>query len=411
MNKLSNSFRFLWTGQTAANIGDVLFIIGLMPLLYAVTGSAILMALVPFITTLSRFCSAFIAPVLFKYLSLKQILVFSQALKTITIITLLVFTLLYLNNSNLYIIYIFVGLLGFLDGWASPSSSALIPKIVKKEKLLKSNGWLESVSQFIEIATWPIGGIIVALTDTTSALVITSVLYTVSTLLLWCIYVPKPIYEQQLSPSLKSEAKRGWRIVLKRKDLWGITLSGIFISSSNIVWLASIMYVYVQESLKVTTTWWGYINSLLVLGLLLASLLTLLRPSQTEKAFKPILILTTLIMSISTLALSINTIPIIAVFLAFIYGFANQLKALLEVTYIQLKVNEEDLPYVYAAQEASYLLSFAISILLFSYLIDIINVQFVFLSAGILSFAGLITLVILRNNLQEFHVVRGEKVT
>ncbi|TMW70378.1 MFS transporter [Alteribacter natronophilus] len=365
-----------------------------MPLLYSLTGSALLMAAVPFVTTLSRFFSAFAAPVLFRFFHLKDILVWSQALKTVTIVTLFFFTLFYLDSANLYLVYMFVCLLGFLDGWASPSSSALIPEIVDRDKLMKSNSWLESISQTIEIAIWPLGALLVALTGTVSALVITAVLYTVSTLLLSRIYVHKPVFEEQSSPSIRSEAKRGWIFILRRKDVLAITLSGILISSANIIWLASIMYVYVEERLNVSAAWWGYMNSLLVTGLLAASLLTLVRYSTTEKAFKPLLLLMTLMMTLSTLALSVNTVPILAVVLAFTYGFANQLKALLEVTYTQMNVEQDELPYVYAAQEASYLLTFSISVLLFSYLIDVTSVQLVFFSAGMLSLIGFVLLLI-----------------
>ncbi|MDV2683025.1 hypothetical protein RYX56_01410 [Alkalihalophilus lindianensis] len=44
--KHSSSFRFLWLGQSFANLGDVLYIVALITLIYQLTGSATYMALI-----------------------------------------------------------------------------------------------------------------------------------------------------------------------------------------------------------------------------------------------------------------------------------------------------------------------------------------------------------------------------
>ncbi|QKS69775.1 MFS transporter [Paenalkalicoccus suaedae] len=372
-----------------------------MPLIYTLTGSAFFMALVPFITTLSRFLSAFLAPTLFRILHVKDIMVYSQLLKTITMILLVFFTLFWLTESNTPLLYVFVSLLGFLDGWASPSSSALIPKIVERDALLRSNSWMESVSQTVEIAVWPLGALLVATTSSTSALILTVILYCLSSFLIWKIVVPAPIYEEQELPSLMSEAKRGWRLLIRRKDLLALTVSGIFISSANIVWLASIMYVYVEQQLQVSEAWWGYMNALLVSGLLVASIVAFLAGARIERFFKALLFITASVMMLAILGLSLTTMPLMAVGLAFLYGCANQIKGLLEVTYIQKQSDEEDLPYIYAAQEAAYLLTFAMSVLGFSFFVDLVHVQVVMITASGFATVGLAVLVMFSRHINK----------
>ena len=402
MTYTKNAFKFLLVGKSAANIGDVLFIIALMPLIYEETGSTFLMALVPFLITGSRFISAFLAPLLFKRLTLKKIMVWAQSIKTVLLFCLVLY--LFFLFNNVLPVYAFISVIGLLDGTSSPASSALVPKIVSKEKLLKSNSWLESTSQFIEIAMWPLGAMLVAFSSSNMGMVISTILYLFSTVCYLCIKASLKIDKEASKRSasdFKDEVKKGWLFILRRKDIFCITITGILISSANIVWIASILLVYVEEVLNTGSVWWGYINSLLVFGLFLAGVLSIVFSKKTEKQFRRMLILSTLIMAISTLVLSINSFPIVAVICAFVYGFTNQLKALLEVTYLQINIDEDNLPYVYAAQEAAYLLTFAISVLLFSSIADIFGVVLVFALAGALLLIGFVFLIVFRENLLE----------
>ncbi|MCR1287057.1 hypothetical protein [Shouchella clausii] len=89
---LTNSFRFLWISQLFANIGGVFYIVGLIPLIHAVTGSAAAMALVPFLTMVSRFVSAMIAPLLLERMHLQPLLALSQFGKTFVLLLLACFS-------------------------------------------------------------------------------------------------------------------------------------------------------------------------------------------------------------------------------------------------------------------------------------------------------------------------------
>lgn len=87
MNK--SSFRFLWIGQSLANSGDVFYMVGLIAIIYELTGSVTYMAFVPFFITASRFVSGIIAPLIIERVSLKALLAYSQLGKTIAIIILI----------------------------------------------------------------------------------------------------------------------------------------------------------------------------------------------------------------------------------------------------------------------------------------------------------------------------------
>lgn len=58
----NKSFRYLWTGQALANCGDLFYVVGLMAIVHEITGSAMYMAMIPFVTTLARFISGALRP-------------------------------------------------------------------------------------------------------------------------------------------------------------------------------------------------------------------------------------------------------------------------------------------------------------------------------------------------------------
>ena len=59
-----HSFQKLWIGQLTANLGDTIYIVGLISFVYGVSDTATSLALIPFLTTLSRLVSSLIAPVI-----------------------------------------------------------------------------------------------------------------------------------------------------------------------------------------------------------------------------------------------------------------------------------------------------------------------------------------------------------
>lgn len=390
MEDRSLSFRYLWLGQALANIGDILIIVGLMPLLYQSTHSAFVMALVPVIKTLSSVFSASLSPFIFNLFNLKHTLILSQAVKTITSIFLFLFLYSQWYETHIWIIFIFICIIGFFDGWTGPASKAIIPKIVEKHLILKSNSWMESINQTIEVAIWSIGAILVSLVNIYLPFLITFILYTFSFFILFKLN----LYEDKVNVFQETQSKKeilfiGWNEIARRKDLKLLITVSLLITVADIIWLASFMYIYVEEVLGRGIEWWGYINSLLTGGILIASVIAYIKEYLLKVNFKLVLILTTLIMAVSTIVLSLNSLASIALICSFLYGVSSQLKGLLEVTYIQSNIDEDKLPYVYASQDVLNLLAFSIFTILLSIMIDFINVKVVFLIMGLLIFLSL----------------------
>lgn len=132
------SFRYLWIGQSFANIGDVLYMVSLITTVYQITSSVTYMALVPFMITTSRFVSGIIAPLIMEHIPLKVLLAYSQLGKTMIMLLLICTATL---SAHISLFFIFVALVAFLDGWATPARNALIPVYVEKSVLVRANSF------------------------------------------------------------------------------------------------------------------------------------------------------------------------------------------------------------------------------------------------------------------------------
>lgn len=78
----NKNFLFLLFGQSAANIGDTLYIISVISAIYNLTHSVIVSSLVPTIITCAMVIASFMSPLFTNKLKLNHILVSTQLIKT-----------------------------------------------------------------------------------------------------------------------------------------------------------------------------------------------------------------------------------------------------------------------------------------------------------------------------------------
>ncbi|MFE5429782.1 MFS transporter [Peribacillus simplex] len=152
----NTSFRCLWIGQAFANLGDIFYVVGLISLLYTITGSAFYLSLLPFTTTIFRFFSSLLAPLVIDRFPLKRILVQSQWWKTILLVCLGIYITNFNHGFSVAVIF-FIALISLLDGVTAPVSAALVPQLVPKDERMKANGFLNVITQTIFVAGGPLG--------------------------------------------------------------------------------------------------------------------------------------------------------------------------------------------------------------------------------------------------------------
>ncbi|MGE7926854.1 MFS transporter [Lysinibacillus xylanilyticus] len=377
---MKKSFHFLWVSQLLANLGDVFYIVGLISILYKLSESPFYLALLPLLSMVGRMISSSIAPIWLNRYPLKTLLLISQALKTLLLLILALFSL---YTLSLLFIFIIIFMVAFLDGFAQPASSALIPRIVDKAKLLRANGILSMINESTQLGGWALGGILVAVTNGEIVIWITLILFIFSTIFIMLIIDHTP-FERITNTSKKHELSEGFKVIWENRSFRTIHVMIVFESIANVVWVAAIMYIFVADVLKVSEAWWGYINTSFFGGLVIGGFICTKFERILEKKLRNFVLISSFAVSIIMLLFGLNHFAFLALILSFLFGVFEQIKGVLLRTWIQSKATEKTLPKIYSAQGVLNALLFGLSTLFAGLLADSFSVQWLFIGAGVL---------------------------
>ncbi|MGE1166578.1 MFS transporter [Peribacillus simplex] len=304
-----------------------------------------------------------------------------------------------LSNDSIETVYIIIFFITFLDSFANPASSALIPQLVLEENLLKANSLMSSIHQFIQMGGWAAGGILAAFLHSNGLLMLTSTLYVLSTFLLAFVKVKEKKQSEELEELSVKESKmtsmfEGWRLIAEDKRLRVLHLTLFFGSIASPVWVSSILYPFIDKRLSVGTEWWGYINTSLLLGLFLAGILAYRQSEFINKNIQIVLLLGGFMVFLMTLLFGVNVNPILSLLLIGLYGLFEELRMISIHTIIQSLVREKLLAKIYAVQSSLIMATFGISTLIMGILGQRYSIVVVFIVASIslcFSFIILIT--------------------
>ncbi|WP_033827241.1 MFS transporter [Bacillus andreraoultii] len=392
----NNSFRFLWIGQLFANLGDVFYVVGLISILYSVTGSAMYLALLPFLNTFGRFISSFISPLLLNRYRLKSLLISSQLSKT-TILLLLASWMSFQSLLGIWYIVCCILLIAFFDGWAMPATNAIVPRLVKESELLKANSFISVINETVQLGGWALGGLLVALINGQNVIWLTFFLFVLSTIMMVQIVDNTPIQVKEEKQKTFEALKEGWLTIWKTPIFRSIHVMIFIEAIANVVWVAAILYVFVNEVLNVTEAWWGYINTAFFLGLILGGVFCSRYSVKIEKNMRKTVLYSSFGVSIVTLLFALNSVAWVALIMVAVSGFIDQMKGITINTYLQKEASIEDLPRIYSAQYSMVSLVFGFSSLAFGGIAEYCSVQLAFIVAGLLLAGSGIYILTIKN--------------
>lgn len=400
MNK--SSFRFLWLGQSLANSGDVFYMVGLIAIIYELTGSVTYMAFVPFFITTSRFLSGLVAPLIIERVKLKSLLAYSQLGKTVAIIILTGYIEFFSSFNASFLIFLFVIIISFLDGWANPARNALIPILVEQDALVKANSFLAILDQTIRLGGWVVGGMLVAIMGGTNVIWLTFILFVASTIMMFLIpnIDGNIVSDEQTKKSSNWEVlKKGWVTIWQTPTLRTISIVEFFESIANVVWVAAIMYVYVGQVLQTGEQWWGYINATFFAGLMIGGFLSLKWSHLVDRLSSKVIVVGAILASLTTLMFGLTSTPWMALVLSLLFGIVNQIKDVAQENLVQRSVVHRLLPNIYSAKDALITAIFGISSLILGNFTDLFGVRYTFILAATLLFFSAIFVMINRNKI------------
>lgn len=378
---MNRNFYFLLAGQSLANIGDVLYVVSIIHTIFILTGSAAAASFVPFTVTSSMFIAGLLTPLLIDKVNLKWLLAGSQIGKTILLV-LLGFMMIGMNASNVYWMFLMISLIAFLDGCANPIRQTLIPHYVEWDQLIRANGMTETATQFIQASMWFAGSFLLLLMGASQLIWLVGGLFTLASILL--CFMESISHEAAVPKGRWEQIKEGWVTLSRTPVLKRIAWMDGLETMAGTVWIAAILYVFVSDALHTNETWWGFINSAFLTGMILGSLYCMRFSTRIENRLGAFILTGSIVSCLVTLVFSVNPYPAAALILSFCLGIFGQLKNIPQQTIIQSSVPKEQLSTVYTSLGAIGTGIFGIGSLIVGILADLLGIRAVFMISGLL---------------------------
>ncbi|WP_313891190.1 MFS transporter [Psychrobacillus sp.] len=391
--KQNKNFLFLMLGQSVANLGDVLYIVSIISLLYQLTHSATVAAFIPFTITSGMVVSSILAPLLIGKWRLKTLLLMSQIGKTILLIGLGVFIFLFLQQANYYFIFLIIAGIAFLDGFANPILRTFLPYYVEENELVKANSIVETISQTIQIGAWLFGGLLLLVVSSSELIWLVACLFVLSSVFLGLIeHVDHLAIKED---NRWTQLMQGWNSIRSTPVLKKMIQIEFLETVAGTVWIAAIIYVYVEQALHVGEQWWGLINGAFFIGLLVGSLFCVKFSHLVDQYMYRFIFLGALVCCVLTILFGATSQPILALFLSAGIGLFGQLKNIPQQTIIQKSVPTEKLVTVYTSMGMVSMAAFGIFSLIMGIWVDLIGVRAVFMFSGLI--LAIVPLILFKN--------------
>ncbi|MFD1513209.1 MFS transporter, partial [Halomarina rubra] len=171
------NFARLFAGRVVTNVGDSLYYVAAMWLVYDLTGSSFYTGLAGFLV-LTPSALQFLFGPLVDRVSLRRLLVGTQLVQALVVLVVPVaFTLGYLN---VWVLLGVMPLLSLLNQPVYPAQSAALPRIVEREDLVRANSLFSLAYQGIDAGFNAVGGLLVALVGATALFVLDAATFLVA---------------------------------------------------------------------------------------------------------------------------------------------------------------------------------------------------------------------------------------
>lgn len=229
----NKNFLFLLMGRLVANIGDSLYYIAAMWLVFELGGSTFYTGLAGFLILLPMTLQFTIGPLIDRW-PIRRTLVSTQLLQCFII---LIIPICYLfNYLTVEIILVVMPIAAFIQQFAYPAQSKALPLMLTKEQLVKGNSLFSFTNQGVDMLFTALGGILVTIIGTTVLYLVDSFTFAISAMLFSLVTIHQ---EQSQEKNIKEPHTKNTiiRYIVELKEGFSIvfhSLLAIFLFGSII---------------------------------------------------------------------------------------------------------------------------------------------------------------------------------
>ena len=409
----NKNFLIVVIGQIISLFGNAIQRFSMSLYILDLTGSAAVFSTILAISTIPYILFAPIAGLLADTVNRKKIMVyldfFSAALMTIYSIVLLS------GRDSEIIIAIIMFILSIVYTLYSPSVTACIPQIVEKEKLTSANGVIQQVGSMVNLIGPIIAGTLYSFLGIKIIVIINAISFLISAIIELFLDIPdleiKEKFINPISKSLKEMKKSFIYLKEKKKIVLGIIISYALTNIFVVPILSVISPYFIKINLNMSSSIYGFIEAIFVLGMIIGGLLITFKPKffkmkKIHKTMYP-MIMAIITMGIATYLKIENKYVILSLYTIGGLGImlSLSLSNLISLTFIQEEVKEDMLGKVSAFSTAVATASVAPGQLIYGQLIESnIKIHIILLFSFIFS---IFVFIFIRWNVREINYGRG----
>ena len=269
----NKNFLFLILGRLVTNIGDSMYTVAAMWLVFDLSKSTFYSGLAGFLTMFPTVLQFLTGPIVDK-VRLNKVLVWSQLIQAILVLIIPFFY--FIGYLNIWIIMMIMPLIVFIEQFTYPAQSAALPKIIKSQDLVKANSIMSFSYQGTDIIFTGIAGIVIASAGAISIYLVDSFTFLLAALFFKCVKLEqkskiehKPRFHfKKVIHNYTTDIKEGFTLI--RHSLIPKILLGSMIS--NFMLSATIVILPSFSSIRGGEEYYGYYLASMSCGLLIGSI-------------------------------------------------------------------------------------------------------------------------------------------
>lgn len=375
----NKNFLSLAIGSFISTIGDHLYNFALTIWLYEISNSIGSVAGMWFARAFFRIPIQYISGTIVDRYNKKYIAILANAMSIP-----LAFSLIYLDNSNLYLVYIIVFLLQAINDIDVTAEVSILPELVEKDKLQEYNSIFSVLGTTALLLSPALGGLIYTVMGVKILFIINASTFLVASISFCFIKYTKLSTENENNKSsLLKSGKEGFSIIMKNSTVTLLILS--VMSLSILGRFYEIYKVYIADNyLKIGSDGILYFSYAMAFGgFLTPIIIKKAKDTYENNLIKPFIIFTVL-SSICYFIWGNTTNMYISLMSLFILGAVSSCYLTLITTILQRETQQEYIGRVFASYKIALISSAILGIVISPYILNLLGTFGSFLVFGII---------------------------
>lgn len=261
---IKRNISFIVTNQFFTTVADRIFDLGILWYVYQMTDSALFAS---FVTAITALTAIFFGPVIGVIVDRKEPKSSMQFGYGIMIIVGMLLCVIYFYSIDWILLFIYIAIIlqQFCMLLIEPAKNKLIPRIVVKNKIVQTNGFVSSTSQAGEVIGQSLSGILIGLIGFAGVMLTHSGVYLLASILLSFVISIKSQTEslkeggEEKKPQAMEELKEGWKVLKQNRPIFKMFFLAMAVNMTTIA--TSLLVVLVTDQYQATAIQFGFMNA------------------------------------------------------------------------------------------------------------------------------------------------------